>query len=365
MTTSTFPTFTEEVERLIGTIPAWEEQSKSKHDVDERVASAVRDGLSSRPKHLPAWLFYDKTGSRLFDEITERPEYYLTRTERAVLSEHAQSIVERAANGSRLRITELGAGSASKTRVILKAAVAQQKLVTYEPVDVCASALEEAKAGIEAEIPEVQVRPRVMDYTVEPRQNFARRLRSSTRQAVRAIEFEQPEDGERRLVLYIGSSIGNFEPQEASRLLGRLRAGLRPGDCLLLGVDLVKDEATLLAAYDDFAGVTADFNLNLLTRLNRELDAEFNLDSFTHRAVWNPRESRIEMHLESRIAQKVSIAAIDSNVEFAQGETIHTENSYKYRPGQIEAMLAKAGFETTQAWTDERGWFSVSLAQAR
>lgn len=366
MTTSTFPTFAEEVEQLIGAPVAREEQATKEQTVDERVASAVLKGLGSHPKWLPAWLFYDKIGSRLFDEITERPEYYLTRTERGILSKHAHTIVERAANGKRLRITELGAGSASKTRLILNAAVAQQKTVIYEPVDVCASALEEAKSGIEKEIPDVRVLPRVMDYTVESKPSFGHPLRNGARRGtVRGIEFDPVRGDERRLVLYIGSSMGNFEPQEASRLLERLRAGLRPGDCLLLGVDVVKDEATLLAAYDDFAGVTADFNLNLLTRLNRELDAEFYLDSFTHRAVWNERSSRIEMHLESRAAQKVSIAAINFNVEFAQGETIHTENSYKYRPRQIEAMLAKAGFASAQAWTDEQGWFSVTLAQAQ
>ena len=364
MTTSTFPTLAEEVERLIGITPALEEQP-TKTAIDYRVAAAVREGLSCQPKRLPPWLFYDKTGSRLFDEITERPEYYLTRTERAILAERAQQIIARAANGSRLRVAELGAGSAGKTRLLLKAAAAQQGNVVYEPVDVSASALEDAKRGIEQEIPAVNVKPRVMDYTAESRPSLSHRLRSgSYRNSGRGIEFEAASGDERRLVLYIGSSIGNFEPHEASRLLGRVRAGLRPGDCLLLGVDLVKDEATLLAAYDDFAGVTADFNVNLLARLNRELDAEFSLDSFAHRAVWNARESRIEMHLESRVAQKVSIAALDLSVDFAQGETIHTENSYKYRPGQAEAMLAEADFATTQTWTDEQCWFNVCLAHA-
>jgi dimethylhistidine N-methyltransferase len=181
-------------------------------------------------------------------------------------------------------------------------------------------------------------------------------------------------DAERRLILYIGSSIGNFEPREAARLLKRIRAGLEPGDALLLGVDLVKDEGTLLAAYNDFAGVTADFNLNLLARLNRELGADFDLESFEHRAVWNAAHSRIEMHLESRIAQRVRLpglnsSGLDSNargfeVSFEAGETIHTENSYKYRAGQTEAMLAAAGFSPVEAWRDEQGWFEVCLGQA-
>jgi len=313
--------------------------------VQERVAAAVRAGLMRRPKRLPAWLFYDEAGSRLFDEITERPEYYLTRTERAILVRHAGDMIERA-SCDRLRIAELGAGSADKTRLLLKAAVARQGSVVYEPVDVSQSALEAAKDRIESEIPGVTVMPRVEDYT-------------------QGLELDPSAVGERRLVLYIGSSIGNFEPWEAERVLTRVRAGLSAGDTLLLGVDLKKDVDTLLAAYDDAAGVTADFNLNMLARLNRELGAEFDLDTFEHRAVWNARESRIEMHLESRIAQRVRIRALDSEVEFEEGERIHTENSYKYQPGQAEALLASAGFEPVETWTDERGWFGVCLGRVK
>jgi len=312
-------------------------------------------------KRLPAWLFYDEAGSRLFDEITERPEYYLTRTERAILAHHADAMLARAAGReaaqleslsldgigcTRLRIAELGAGSADKTRLLLKAAVAQQGTVIYEPVDVSFTALEEAKDRIEFEIPGVTVMPRVEDYT-------------------QGLDFETLAFGERRLVLYIGSSIGNFEPWEAKRVLTRVRAGLNPGDSLLLGVDLKKDEATLLSAYDDAAGVTADFNLNMLARLNRELGAEFQLDAFEHRAVWNARESRMEMHLESRVAQRVRIDALNSEVEFAEGERIHTENSYKYQPGQAESLMASAGFEPVESWTDERGWFGVCLGRVK
>jgi len=218
--------------------------------------------------------------------------------------------------------------------------------VIYEPVDVSFTALEEAKDRIEFEIPGVTVMPRVEDYT-------------------QGLDFEPLAFGERRLVLYIGSSIGNFEPWEAKRVLTRVRAGLNPGDALLLGVDLKKDEATLLSAYDDAAGVTADFNLNMLARLNRELGAEFQLDAFEHRAVWNARESRMEMHLESRVAQRVRIDALDADVEFAEGERIHTENSYKYQPGQAESLMESAGFEPVESWTDERGWFGVHLGRVK
>jgi L-histidine Nalpha-methyltransferase len=312
------------------------------------VASAVLDGLSNRPRRLPAWLFYDAAGSQLFEEITGLPEYYLTRTERAIFAANGHDIIASAASNARLRIAELGAGSAEKTRLLLAAAIARQKSVVYEPVDVSSSALDGARACIEREIPGVSVVPRVMDYTHGDGRRF---------------HFEPTIANERRLVLYIGSSIGNFEPADALRLLCRVRAALRPGDSFLLGVDLVKGENTLLDAYDDAAGVTAAFNRNLLVRLNRELDANFDLDAFTHCVMWNPTNSCIEMHLVSRIPQQVSIGALDLTVDFACGESIHTENSYKYRPGQAEALLSQAGFTPAATWTDPRGWFAVCLAR--
>lgn len=314
--------------------------------IETPVGGAVRRGLSSHPKWLPAWLFYDEAGSRLFERITELPEYYLTRTERSILSANAAEMLERAANGARLRITELGAGSAAKTRLLLAAAIARQGTVTYEPIDVSASALDAAAHCIAAEIAGVSVAPRVMDYT-------------------NGLGFEPTREGERRLVLYIGSSIGNFEPDEAASLLRRLRAKLRPGDSILLGVDLAKEREVLLDAYDDAAGVTAAFNRNMLVRLNRELDADFNPLAFAHFAFWNPAHSRMEMHLESRRAQRVYIAGLDMTVHFAAGETIHTENSYKYVPGQPESMLRHAGFEPAGTWTDEKSWFAVCLARAK
>ncbi len=316
---------------------------------DERVATAVREGLGSRPKRLPAWLFYDQAGSRLFEAITKLPEYYLTRKERGIFLRASEEILERASAGRRLRIAELGAGSAEKTRLLLKAAVERQGTVLYEPVDVSASALDGARRRIEREIAGVTVAPRVMDYTDGDGRRF---------------HLGAMDEDERRLVLYIGSSIGNFEPHLAARLLRRVRAGLELGDAMLLGVDLVKDEATLVAAYNDTQGVTAAFNRNVLVRLNRELDADFDAEAFAHRAVWNKAASRIEMHLASRIVQQVNVGVLDLTVEFAAGETIHTENSYKYRPGQAEALLKETGFRAEATWTDERGWFAVCLGRA-
>jgi L-histidine N-alpha-methyltransferase len=356
MTTFLLPTTWTDFHGLAVAEPVAERQA-----VDERLAAAVYEGLGRRPKRLPAWMFYDRAGSRLFDEITERPEYYLTRTESAILEKNAGAMIARAADGRRLHISELGAGSAGKTRLLLRAALERQSTVVYEPLDVSASALEQARRGIQQEIPGVAVKPRVTDYTEDGERESAPWLRNS---GYGGIDFEPLEEGDRRLVLYIGSSIGNFDVPEAIRLLSRVRSSLHRGDAILLGADLVKDRETLLAAYDDFAGVTADFNLNMLDRLNYELGAEFALDSFEHCAVWNAAESRIEMHLKSRAAQRVMIAALNFEVEFAEGETIHTESSYKYTPGQIEAMLSEAGFTPEQAWTDARNWFTVCLGRA-
>jgi len=312
--------------------------------IAERVATAVREGLSAHPKFLPSWLFYDEAGSTLFDQITELPEYYLTRTERGIFETHAGAMIARAAAGERLRIAELGAGSADKTRLLLAAASRRQGYLLYEPMDVSASALEAARDRIERELPNVHVAPRVMDYTTE-------------------MELGSTAAGERRLTLYIGSSIGNFEPEEAALILRRLREQLKPGDGILLGVDLAKSEEILIPAYDDADGVTAAFNKNVLLRLNRELGAEFEPDAFAHRPIWNARESRIEMHLESRLAQTVFIAALGMAVHFGPGERIHTENSYKYRPGHVEAMLEWAGFSPNMTWTDDSGWFAVCFGQ--
>jgi len=313
--------------------------------LDSPIAAAVSEGLLSRPKWLPSWLFYDAAGSRLFDQITELPEYYVTRTERTILTAKAEEIVQRAAGEQALRIVELGAGSCDKTRLLLRTAVDRQDTVVYEPVDVSASALEEAQQRLENEISGVLVSPRVLDYT-------------------RDFALEPAYPGERRLVLYIGSSIGNFEPGEALQLLKNVRASLVPGDAILLGVDMVKDRDVLLRAYNDEAGVTAAFNRNILARINRELGADFDPEAFTHRAVWNRYRSRIEMHLGNQLPQTVKIPALDLRLEFEAGETIHTENSYKYQPGQAESLLRSAGFTPEQTWMDEKGWFSVCLARA-
>ena len=324
-------------------------------DPTDAIAGEARTGLTTAPKTLSPWLFYDEAGSHLFEQITTLPEYYLTRTERAIFAANAQEIIRQAAGSPRqiLTLIELGAGTATKTGILLKAAVLQQGKVVYQPVDVSESALAAATDNILANIPGVAVRSQVADYTREP-----------------LPENRLPNT--RTLALYIGSSIGNFTPAAARGVLQNLRAQLLPGDTLLLGTDLGvsehKDEATLLAAYNDAQGITAAFNRNILTRLNRDLRADFNPAAFRHKAIWNPTASRIEMHLESRTAQRVRIPKNSRGpaltLDFAPGETIHTENSYKFTSSSVEALLKSASFEPTKSWQDPHDLFAVTLATA-
>lgn len=309
-------------------------------------AAEVLSGLTGRPKRLAPWLFYDAEGSRLFEQITELPEYYLTRTERGILAQYADEMIACAAGGRRLSVLELGAGTATKTGLLLKAAVDLQTSVVYRAIDVSEAALSEAKTRLEKEIPGVTVRLQVADYT----------------RGLSAADLGSAH--ERRLVLYVGSSIGNFEPAEALDLLKKLHAQLAPGDAILLGVDRVKERWRMMDAYNDAAGVTAAFNRNILVRINRELGANFDPLLFCHNAIWNPRLSRMEMHLRSARAQDVAIGALGLNIHFAAGETIHTENSYKFAHESAAALLEQAGFDNRRQWTDSRSWFEVFLAFA-
>jgi L-histidine N-alpha-methyltransferase len=313
----------------------------------EALTFEVRRGLTGRPRSLSPWMFYDSVGSRLFERITTLPEYYPTRTERAILAGDANAIVA-AAHGDRLsplRLVELGAGTASKTCILLEAALRVSDDVSYMPIDVSSDALELARQKIARALPEVRVKPVVQNYISHPL-------------------LLEPFQGT-TLALYIGASIGNFSRVEARRILRNLGSQLKVEDGLLLGVDMVKDEATLVAAYDDREGVTAAFNLNILQRLNREVGANFDVARFRHRALWNPIKSRIEMHLESTREQDVSIQSAELDLHFADGETIHTENSYKYTDQGIRDLLNDAGFEVARDWKDNRGWYTVTLARLR
>jgi dimethylhistidine N-methyltransferase len=292
-------------------------------------------------------MFYDAHGSRLFERITELPEYYPTRTERGILAKFSDAIIANACpeESDAVRVVELGAGTASKTALLLGAAARLRGDVLYTPVDVSSDALDVACETIAATIPEVCVSPIVANYVTHP---------------LTLESFHGTTLG-----LYVGSSIGNFTPKEARKILRSLGGQLRAGDALLLGVDMVKDEPTLLAAYDDREGVTAEFNLNILHRLNRELEADFEPTKFRHRVLWNRVQSRIEMHLESTCDQRVRIAAAGLDLQFARGDRIHTENSYKFTEWTLYDLLKFSGFEVERTWTDERGWFSVTLARIR
>jgi dimethylhistidine N-methyltransferase len=320
-------------------------QSLEIADLLEKVKDEVRRGLSAQPKTLSPWLFYDEEGSRLFERITELDEYYVTRTERSILEENADEIVRLACRRERIRLVELGAGSGAKTELVMRAVLRRQTSLEYLPSDVSRSALEDARVRLEEKIAHLRVEPRVENYT-----NGIAPL---------------PDDGIRALVLWIGSSIGNFNPADAHQVLARLRTRMQTGDALLLGADHVKAEPLLLAAYNDAAGVTAAFNKNVLVRLNRELRANFDIDNFEHRGVWNAKKSRIEMHLVSRDAQVVEIPATGQTVFLAPGESIHTENSYKFTATRVATMLRDAGFSMERTWSDAQGWFGLHLAMVK
>jgi dimethylhistidine N-methyltransferase len=322
--------------------------------VNQDVAAEARHGLSAKPKSLAPWLFYDDAGSQLFEQITALPEYYLPRAERALFAAHTDEILR--ALDAPLTLVELGAGTASKTAILLDALVRRQTGVLYQPIDISPSALEQARTQLERELPSVTVRPCIANYLTQ------------------LIPFEHPPLC-KILALYIGSNIGNFAPTEARAILARLGDQLTTGDALLLGADLApsrnsgKTVAMLLAAYNDTAGVTAAFNRNLLVRLNRELGANFRPERFAHQAIWNPSHSRIEMHLESLIEQSVLIPANCAGpellVRFTAGETIHTENSYKFTLDALTALLVDAGFTPRHTFIDPQSYFAITLAEAK
>ncbi|WP_029430179.1 L-histidine N(alpha)-methyltransferase [Blastococcus sp. URHD0036] len=295
-------------------------------------------GLTATPKSLPPRWFYDERGSELFDEITRLPEYYPTRAERAVLEARAGEI----AAASRADVlVELGSGTSEKTRLLLSALRDAGTLRRFVPFDVDPTVLEAAGAAITAEYPGVAVDAVVGDFT-----EHLDRL---------------PREG-RRLVAFLGSTIGNLEPAPRTAFLAELAATLAPGDSFLLGTDLVKDPARLVPAYDDAAGVTAEFNRNVLAVLNRELGAGFDPATFEHVALWDAGAEWIEMRLRSTVEQVVAVPALDLQVAFAAGEEMRTEVSAKFRPEGVEAELAAAGLRLTHWWTDPAGDFGVSLS---
>jgi L-histidine Nalpha-methyltransferase len=319
---------------------------------DYRAASLRADalaGLTATPKTLPPKWFYDAQGSELFEKITELPEYYPTRAERAILRAVAPEI---AAVTGATTLVELGSGSSEKTRLLLSALGDAGTLRRYVPVDVSESALVAAGDALAAEYPDLAVHAVVADF-----EHYL-----GVPSGAAGVTANGDADQGPRLVAFLGSTIGNMVPAEREVFLRRVRARLRPGDAFLLGTDLVKDPAVLVAAYDDAAGVTAAFNKNVLAVLNAELGADFDLDAFDHVAVWNADREWIEMRLRATSAQTVAVRDIGLTVEFAAGEEMRTEVSAKFRPDGVRAELAAAGLAMRSWWTDENSQFALSLS---
>jgi dimethylhistidine N-methyltransferase len=323
---------------------------------DARAAFArdVATGLRSTPKQLFPKYFYDELGSELFDAICLLPEYYLTRAENEILARHADEIIAATGDNSSssntpLALLELGSGSAAKTRRIIESLLKRQPTLLYLPVDISASALSASAHTLLQSYPALHIEAYASDYDT----------------ALARLSGERDTRRERLLALFLGSNIGNFDRNDAEQFLQRLRGVLRAGDSLLLGADLKKDRAALEAAYDDALGVTAAFNLNQLVRLNREFAADFKLRAFRHVAAYNEAAGRVEIYIESKFAQVVSLPALDMEITFDEGERIHTENSYKYDAAELDAMAERTGFECLRRWTDAAGRFSSNLFVAR
>ena len=303
--------------------------------VNRGFAADVLAGLGKMPKTVPAKYFYDEAGSLLFERITELPEYYPTRCEMRILRDHAAGIAALIPQGSAL--IEFGSGSSKKARILLSAVAS--KLVAYVPVDICREMIEQEAAELRPDFPGLEVLPVTADI---------------------CFPFELPEEAKAakaRIGFFPGSTIGNFEPHEAASFLRNAAQILGPGATLIIGADLIKDVDVLNAAYNDAAGVTAEFNFNLLKRINRELEGTFKLDTFEHHAFFNRERNRVEMHLASLKRQKVKVAG--ETFEFRAGETIHTENSYKYSVESLRALARGAGWLPVGLWTDGANYFSI------
>ena len=312
--------------------------------LDEALARDVVEGLTSRPKRLATKYHYDALGSHLFEAICALPWYPITRGERNLLARERDAILARLHDPATL--VELGAGNGEKLAILTAGLAEQDRAATIHLIDISETALAQASRAV-ARHPLVTVRGHCASYA------------EGLRAAVAELEPGRPA-----MVLFLGSNIGNLVPDEADRFLAAIRAALRPGDSLLLGTDLVKPEPELILAYDDPLGVTASFNRNLLVRLNRELDADFELEQFAHRVVWNARESRVESYLVSRTEQTVCLPGAGCCVRFAEGETIWTESSHKYRPDDVVDMAARAGFAYGAQWIEPDAAFALTLFDA-
>jgi L-histidine N-alpha-methyltransferase len=312
-------------------------------DKDGRLAAFTRDvaaGLSASPKRLSCCYFYDALGSALFEAICRLPEYYLTRAEEEILRDHSEEIA--ALFPAPTDLIELGSGSAVKTRLLIEAFLRRHPVQRYVPLDICRTVLEESSLELVRAYPNLTVLAIAAEYH-------------------EGLDYLRTKEAQGKLILWLGSNIGNFERKEAARFLRQLRQTLAPGDRLLIGIDLRKDRATLEAAYDDPCGVTAAFNRNILARINRELGGSFDLRTFAHRAVYDEEQGRVEMYLVSDRAQRVMIEKAELEISFSAGEAIHTENSVKYSLAEIDMLARTVGVRRERSWFDGQKRFGLHL----
>ena len=315
--------------------------------INNEFAKNVENGLADIPKHISPKFFYDKIGSKLFEEICDQPEYYLNRIEAQILKKSASQIID-ILDEKAISVIELGNGNSQKTRILLRPFLANWKNVSYFPIDVSLKMLKKSIRDLSREYSNLRIFGVCSDYV---------------KGLIKINEFMKFKRNipDKRLIIFLGSSIGNFDPKEANAFLHSLSKYIRNDDALLIGFDLEKDKSILEKAYNDKKGITSQFNLNVLSRINKELDGSFELSSFEHKSFYNLHEHRIEMHLESKLDQEVRIGAIGKEFHFKEGETIHTENSYKYSKNRLYGLVKNAGLQVIANFTDPKNQYSLIL----
>lgn len=331
-----------ELETISVEKPRLEVKFSARDKAPETFEQDVLKGLSANPKYLQPKYLYDKIGSQLFEQICELPEYYPTRTEASILEKYNGEIADLSTEDTVL--IELGSGSSTKTLLVIEAFLEEHGKLHYIPIDISKSILVDTANSLLKEYDNLRVTAMVSDY-------------------ITALQALRQEDYSRKLILFLGSSIGNFNKQERERFLQETQKTMTEDDRILIGLDMLKDKSILEPAYDDSQGVTAQFTLNILRRINNELDGEFDLSKFKHKAFLNTEEHRIEAHIESLETQDIRIGQLDRTFHFENGETIHTESSYKFSPEDVQEMADHAGFKIEHVWFDDEKWFSLNLLQ--
>ena len=315
--------------------------------INNEFVKDVEKGLADKQKHISPKFFYDKKGSKLFEEICDQPEYYLNRSESLILKRSVDEIMDKLGE-KQISIIELGNGNSLKTRILLKPILANLRKVCYFPIDVSLKMLKKSIKDLSKEYVNLEIFGICSDYVSG---------------LTKINDFMKMKNNipKNKLIIFLGSSIGNFHPKEAKNFLYSLKSYIRQEDALLIGIDLEKDKRILDKAYNDKKGLTAKFNLNILSRINRELDGEFKLSSFEHKSFYNIHKHRIEMHLESKLDQEVRVGATKKTFHFKKGETIHTENSYKYSQNNLNELVKNAGLEMIQSFTDRKKQYTLIL----